>query len=61
MKDKKTDIEIIITCNFDKKELTNDEIRDKLSDSLNMYLDFVEQQEILPDIKEFNVAIRIDD
>jgi len=61
MKDKKTDVEIIITCNFDKKELTNDEIRDKLSDSLNMYLDFVEQQEILPDIKEFNVAIRIDD
>jgi hypothetical protein len=61
MKDKKTNLEIIITCNFDKKDLSDEQVRDKLQESLDMYLDFVEQQEILPDIQEFNVAIRIDD
>lgn len=61
MKDKKTNVEIIITCTFEKQDLSDDEIRDKLSDSLNMYLDFVEREKILPNIQEFGVDIKIDD
>ena len=61
MKDIKTNIEIIITCTFEKQDLSDDEIRDKLSDSLNMYLDFVEREKILPNIQEFGVDIKIDD
>jgi len=61
MKDNKTNVEITITCTFEKQDLSDDQIRDKLSDSLNMYLDFVEREKILPNIQEFGVDIKIDD